>query len=305
MDRQFDSRITTLAVRQDQLFTRRQAKALGGTDRMIERRLASGAWARLHPGVYALPGAPLDGRAKLRAATLHLPDSVVSHEAAAEINNIAFVPRNRRSVTVPTGGNHRSPFATVHESLWLPGRHVTHHRGMAVTDHIRTLLDLSAVLRPGRLAQVVGHDLAIHGVVPDALMAAYETWTRRGRRRSAVFGVILDAHLGNPPPASELEYQFALLIRAAGLRMPQGQAVLDWLPPRPGTVDFAYPDRKLLIEVDGRAWHSRDADFDRDRRRDVEAALRGWTVLRFTWRQVRYEPEYVIDAVTRALALAA
>jgi len=43
-------------------------------------------------------------------------------------------------------------------------------------------------------------------------------------------------------------------------------------------------------------------DRETDRRRDVEAALRGWRVLRFTWRQVRYEPEYVIDAITRALA---
>jgi Protein of unknown function (DUF559) len=305
MDRAFDRRILELAVRQDLMFTHRQATELGGSEKMISTRLHSGAWRHVYRGLYALPGPVLTSRAQLRAATLHLRDAAVSHESAAELHGVSFVPLGRRVVTVPNGANHRSPFAQVHESLWLPGRHLTTVAGMPVTDRVRTLLDLSAVLRPGRLVQVVGHALAAHPTSADALLAAYETWTRRGRRRSAVLGKVLEAHLGDSPPTSELEYQTLALIRRAGLLEPTLQAAFDWLPPTPGTVDFAYVERRLLIEVEGRAWHTRDADFERDRRRDVEAALRGWTVLRFTWRQVRHEPEYVVDAVRRALARAA
>jgi very-short-patch-repair endonuclease len=32
-------------------------------------------------------------------------------------------------------------------------------------------------------------------------------------------------------------------------------------------------------------------------------ALEGWTILRFTWRQVTQDPEYVADTLRRALCV--
>ncbi len=68
-----------------------------------------------------------------------------------------------------------------------------------------------------------------------------------------------------------------------------------------GRVDFAYPHERLLVEVDGRRWHSRDQAFDHDRRRDQEAVMAGWRVLRFTWRQVSQQPTEVAHAVRTVL----
>ncbi len=51
-------------------------------------------------------------------------------------------------------------------------------------------------------------------------------------------------------------------------------------------VDFAYPDQRLAIEVDGFAAHSTVDAFRRDRSRQNALVTAGWTVLRFTWTEV-------------------
>ena len=48
-------------------------------------------------------------------------------------------------------------------------------------------------------------------------------------------------------------------------------------------VDTFIADWGLVLEVDGRNYHTRKADFERDRRRDNAAAAMGLVVLRFTW----------------------
>ena len=51
-------------------------------------------------------------------------------------------------------------------------------------------------------------------------------------------------------------------------------------------VDFAYPELRLTIEVDGFAAHSTVDAFGRDRARQNALVAAGWTVLRFTWTEV-------------------
>ena len=62
-------------------------------------------------------------------------------------------------------------------------------------------------------------------------------------------------------------------------------------PARRFRADFAWPNRKLLVEVEGgtRQYgrHNRHEGFERDCEKYNSAALKGWTVLRFTSSQVR------------------
>ena len=67
-------------------------------------------------------------------------------------------------------------------------------------------------------------------------------------------------------------------------------------------LDFAFPDLRICIEVDGRAAHSGGRAFDRDRRRQNDLSLDGWLVLRFTWHQIVNEPEWVIGQIRLAIA---
>jgi very-short-patch-repair endonuclease len=65
-------------------------------------------------------------------------------------------------------------------------------------------------------------------------------------------------------------------------------------------VDFAFPGRRLAVEVDGSAHTGREAY---DSERDAALARYGWRVLRFTNQSVMVEAPAVVDAIRRALAL--
>jgi very-short-patch-repair endonuclease len=84
-------------------------------------------------------------------------------------------------------------------------------------------------------------------------------------------------------------------------------AVRDLPPPRANTkvngyeVDFVWPDERLIVETDGWETHGTRTAFENDKRRDAAHTQAGYRVLRFSWRQVKYEPATVKAAVRRAL----
>jgi very-short-patch-repair endonuclease len=51
-------------------------------------------------------------------------------------------------------------------------------------------------------------------------------------------------------------------------------------------VDFAIPDRKLAIEIDGLAYHGSQEAFIKDRNRQRDLEMAGWRVLRFAAKEV-------------------
>ena len=61
----------------------------------------------------------------------------------------------------------------------------------------------------------------------------------------------------------------------------------------------------MAVEVDGWAWHSDPARFQRDRARQNTLVRGGWTVLRFTWLDLHERPAYVVQTVLEVLARAA
>ena len=65
-------------------------------------------------------------------------------------------------------------------------------------------------------------------------------------------------------------------------------------------VDLAYPDRLIAIELDGEIHRTSDV-FHADRPRQNTLELLGWTVLRFTWRQLQNQPDLIIRQVRAAL----
>jgi len=63
------------------------------------------------------------------------------------------------------------------------------------------------------------------------------------------------------------------------------------------TLDFAMPDLKLGIEVDGALFHSTEEQVASDKRRDGRLAQQGWTILRFTDKEVENKTRQVIEAI--------
>lgn len=88
---------------------------------------------------------------------------------------------------------------------------------------------------------------------------------------------------------SALEAELAFQLRAA--RIPPPVPQLRFAPPRRFAADFGWPDRMLLVEVDGGTWvqgrHSRGSGIEGDAEKQTLAALLGWRVMRFTGAMVR------------------
>jgi very-short-patch-repair endonuclease len=101
------------------------------------------------------------------------------------------------------------------------------------------------------------------------------------------------AALATGDSESGIESLIKLLLLRLGIPFRQ-QAVFDEI----GRVDFLVGDR-LVIEVDGRAFHS---DAYKDRRRDALLSIAGRRVLRFLYAQIVYEAPIVEAAVVAALA---
>jgi very-short-patch-repair endonuclease len=70
-------------------------------------------------------------------------------------------------------------------------------------------------------------------------------------------------------------------------------------------VDFVWPGRGLIVEVDGYHYHRARSRFENDRRRDAELTAKGWRVLRFTWRQLDERPAWVAAMTQQALSATA
>jgi very-short-patch-repair endonuclease len=86
---------------------------------------------------------------------------------------------------------------------------------------------------------------------------------------------------------SDLEETFSFHLRAYNLeaeREYKFTTVKNWC------FDFAFPDKKIAIEIEGGTWnggrHIRGAGFEEDCIKYNQAVLEGWRLLRFTSRMV-------------------
>ncbi|MGH2699885.1 MAG: endonuclease domain-containing protein [Actinomycetota bacterium] len=100
---------------------------------------------------------------------------------------------------------------------------------------------------------------------------------------------------------SELESSVVRVLRRALLSLPQRQVRVEW--EKCHRLDFVYPEQNLIIEVDGRKWHSSKERFQDDRRRDNAAMIRGQRVIRLTWEDVTRDEAYVVATVRAALGI--
>jgi very-short-patch-repair endonuclease len=65
--------------------------------------------------------------------------------------------------------------------------------------------------------------------------------------------------------------------------------------------DVRFEQERLIIEVDGLAWHVTPDRFRGDRARDNDFLLANWRVLRFTWYDLNRQPHRVIRTIRAAL----
>lgn len=270
--------------------TRRALLALGVTRSGLETALRSGHLVRLQRGVYGL-GLP-EGWDVTRAAAICLR-ATVSHDSAALLWGMEMVHRPAARVTVGRDHSRRTyPGVEVHRSAVR----ATVVRGVATTDPLRTVLDCARVLDLPD-AVVVADSALRRGLVGiEELQAAARTTSGPGATR-----VRRAVRLADPASGSVLESLLRVLLTLNGLAPPRTQYELREGGQVQARVDFAWPREKLIVEADGFAYHRDRSDYRRDRRRANLCCRLGWRLLRFSWEDVRHDPDYVLDAVRQEL----
>jgi very-short-patch-repair endonuclease len=274
--------VAELAARQLGIFARFQLLAADISRSFIDRQLRSARWRLRRPGVYELPGHRHSWAQELWVVYLAAGrNAAVSHEAAATSHEAPGFPEAVLTITVPHPGHQRVLGATVHQSRVLRPHHCVLVYGRRTTTMARTHIDLAGSTSRARLDAAYEFGLLTGRVSYAEMAATFTELYHPSRRGMLVLGDILDARgPGHVPAASELERRLFEVCERVGLR-PLRQFPLPGRQAVTGCVDAALPDAKLILEADGRRWHSRVADFRRDRERDKAAARDGWQTMRF------------------------
>jgi very-short-patch-repair endonuclease len=283
-----DRRVAALAARRHGVVATAQLHALGLSDHAIAHRVRHGRLARLHRGVYRVGpiAAPL---AREAAALLACgADAALSHVSAAALWGLRASHDGPVHVTVPGASARGRADLRVHRAEVVEA---TVRDGLRVTTPARTLRDLAAVLAQHDLDRAVEQALVLRLTTHAALAAA-----PTGRGAAA-----LRRALRTDPALtrSEAERRLLGLVRGAGLPAPRANVRVAGRE-----VDLLWPAQRLVVEVDGFAFHGSRHAFERDRRRDADLVAAGYRVVRFTWRQIAEEPLTVVARLARLLEVA-
>jgi very-short-patch-repair endonuclease len=289
-----DAAIARIAARQYGVVTRGQLAAAGLGRGAIDHRIAEGRLHRIHRRVY-LVGHPVAPRfAAEMAAVLACGDgAVLSHHSAASMWSLPSPEAAEVDVTVAGRDPGDRPGIRVHRARRLRPVDVRRCRRMPVTAPARTLLDLAGVVPIRDLERAVEEARIRRLVRPRQLLDVLER--SPGRRGARALRGLLD---GDPAlTRSEAETRLLALLRAAGLAPTAVNARIGRYE-----VDFLWRPQRLVVEVDGHAYHGTRAAFERDRLRDAELQAAGHLVMRVTWRQLVDRPEAVVARIAGALA---
>ena len=102
------------------------------------------------------------------------------------------------------------------------------------------------------------------------------------------------------PTESELERLLFSVVDNPSIPPPKRQVRLDWWSKMPHRVDALIVPWSLILEADGRPFHTKRADFERDRRRDNLAVANGYRVMRLTYQMLTREPRAVREQIIAA-----
>ena len=98
---------------------------------------------------------------------------------------------------------------------------------------------------------------------------------------------------------SVLETRFADALRDFGADLPPAETEYPWLPGRQFKSDFAFPEFRLLIEIEG-GCHMARKRFEGDCRKNNLMLLHGWRLLRFCAAQLDASERGCVDEVRQA-----
>ncbi|NND02520.1 MAG: hypothetical protein HKN91_07015 [Acidimicrobiia bacterium] len=291
-----------LAAKQHGVITFDQLRGAGVSRSAIVRRLEVGEWRRLGHRTIAVNGSPDTKRRELSAAVLSCPRAFASGRSAAWLHRMAnsHCPA-QHEVTVPHTGNARSGIARVRRSQFFLSTEVVEVDGIRVASRCETVFRMAEYVSERRIVRLIDDELLTNASAAEQLGDIYLRYQGHRVRGMAKLRPLLLERLAHAhvPSESALETLADEVFRSLDGPPMLRQIPLPWAPTA-GRVDRYIPEWKLIIELDGRAWHTRSEAFERDRARDNAAAAHGLTTLRLTWTMLTDRPEHCRQLVLKA-----
>ena len=288
--------VTSMARVQYGLFTRRQATAAGLNARTLEKRVDSGVYERVLPGVYGIAGSPRSWhRQVLTAVFAATAPAAASHQTAAYLWGMTDLRPDvvevvsRRHLRVRRLGHQ------VRESKDLRASDIVVVDRIPVTDAVRTVVDLGASAPSWLVERSLDSGLR---------KQLFDIWdvqrfiarvARKGRNGIGTIRPLVEERLTwKGITESDLEDLLRRVVSVTPYPMPESQfTLLDANGEFVGRYDFAYPTRMAIIETDSEGFHMDPVSFQRDREKQNRAQMLGWTVYRVTWRHLIDDPDAV------------
>ena len=295
--------ITRRAASQHSVISWAQARQLGASPQEIRHQVGVGAWQRTHEGVYVIAGTRKTYEQRLVAACLAVGlEAAGSHRSAATIHGLLTYKDPPIEITTNRRRSPERDGVVVHRLADLHARWIDDVEGIRVTTVARTLVDLGAVASPrtveAALDRAAGRRLVNYRDVRDAMVAV----ARKGRVGVGTIRRLIEGRVGTSRPAGVLEARMNSLLHNESLppAVPE-YIVRDRHGGFVAVVDFAYPDRRLAIEVDGFEFHSSPDAFDHGHARDRLLVAEQWAVLHFGWTDVERGADRVAREIRSVL----
>jgi hypothetical protein len=295
-------RIAEIAARQHGVITASQVAALGVASRTMRDWVAVGRLHRVHVGVYAVGYRPLASHTRWFAGVLACSEgSVLSHRSNAALFGLRPDWAGGVDVTSPGRVGRSREGIQVHRADLLLPSEVTVRDRIPCTTAARTIVDLASVIRADQLEYTI-HIAQSKRRVTRAQIAAVIAHLPGRRGTGVVRDILRLTDESEDDARSKNERRFRRIVKRAGLPDPHGNywVALDAHPAGGLEVDFAWPDRRVAVEIDSALYHETERARINDPARDRALMLAGWRVIRFSDRDLIDRPAQVA-AQMRAL----
>ena len=296
-----DRAVAAIARDQHGCVNRQQLEPLGASPRKIEHRLLSGEWLAMERGVYALSSSQPTWRRDVMAAVLGKTRAIASGRTAATLHRLPGFSNGKPEITVPSSGSARSRLAIVRRRVDFTAIDKTVVDAIPTATVAETLFDLSYRTHPFRLRRAVDHALVRDLATATELHNVLDRIAGSRLKGTVAFRAVLDGIDDRYVP-TESDTELLLKKALADPRVPpiEWQVRLPWWEELPHRIDAVINEWRLVLEADGRTYHTKREDFERDRDRDNLAAADGYRVMRFTYEMLRERPGRVLELVLAA-----
>jgi hypothetical protein len=204
----------------------------------------------------------------------------------------------RAGMSIKAHGHNRRARLEVRRCSWLRDEHVTRELGIPILQIEPLLLQLAGELNGEAFQYMFWEADRIRGLNNRRLEACVDI--SRRLKGGEAFREAVDCRL---PNIEETRSLLEVLLKNLSQRADVPPPIVN-RDAEGHLIDFRWPDFWLAVETDGYEFHRGHGSFERDTETNNDLRAAGWTVLRFTYRMLKYRPDYVIATILKALASA-